>query len=369
MSSTPLATVDRSRTKRTAPRLAESERIGVVIQGPIQVNLNGHATREVVEALAKTPLRSRLFVVYAMWEDEPAVLRDTIVPLVDRVVLCKKPPRSGSCHRNYQAYAVQQGLRELERNGIAWALKTRSDLVLSTRFLALLLSRAESPEYDRVLVTNLYTRYEPFHISDIVVFSSTMNLLDWFNPASVFYEDLFSPEVQFTRVFIRRHRLDYPMTLSSYLRFLRDWIELVDFYEQELFWFKDGGSSIELYNRSRFILYDRDAGPVLTRLISVRFHRSLRQKAKGLNLLATYLLVSDAIQRYVFTVLPGFRHRHATYTVDNQGSEHTKSITNGDPVFAVEPVLERPFLPSVRGSGYFNSVSVSQESAAEVQPQ
>jgi hypothetical protein len=317
-----------------------------------------------VEALAASPLRNRLFVVYAMWADETPSLRDAIAPYVDRVVLCEKPARSGSCHRNYQAYATHQGLRELERNGITWALKTRSDLRLSDRFLELVLRRAETPGYHRVLVTNLFTRYEPFHISDIVVFSSTPNMLHWFNPAPVFYEDMFSPEVQFARLFIRGRKLAYPMTLVSYLRFLRDWIELVDFYEEGLFWFKNDHTSIRAHNRVNFVIYDREPGPVLTRLITVRFHQSLEKKVKGLNLMATRMMVSDAIQRYIFTVLPWFRYQHCGYTVDNQGKEHDKAVpTNDLPTAVVVPTVTS--LPHVGRNGNIHHIASSREDVRE----
>jgi hypothetical protein len=235
-------------------------------------------------------------------------------------------------------------LRELEKRGIQWAVKTRGDLILSDRFIERLLERTRQPDYHRLLVTNLFTRYEPYHISDLVVFSSTENLRCWFDPVPVFYEDLYSPEVQFARVFIRSRGLAYPMTLDHYFRFLRDWIELTDFYDEGLFWFKDGCRSIRTHNRINFIIYDRDAGPVLTQLMSVQFHQFLQRRSLGLNLLATGFLVADALKRYfVVTMPPPFR-RFCRYTVDNQGTEHSKPVAGASTKTAAvsEAPVEEP---------------------------
>jgi hypothetical protein len=218
----------------------------------------------------------------------------------------------------------------LQEQGITYALKSRSDLILSDRFLERLMDCASRPNYDRILVSNVYTRIEPFHISDIVIFSSTNNLRLWFSPEPVFYEDLFSPEIQFARVFIRSRGLPYALTLEHYLRFLRDWVDLVDFYDEGLFWFKDSCRRSRDHDRTNLIMYDRDAGPVLTRLVSVRFHRFLQNRTYGLNLLATSLLVADALKRYVvLTTPPVLRNRFFPmfrYTLDNKGAEHTKAL-------------------------------------------
>ncbi len=301
-------------------------RIGIAVQGPIYTDAKGNSTREVFEMLRNSPLRSRFYVVYAVWDDEThSDLLGQIAPLADKIVRCRKPERSGSCHRNYQAHATSDALAEIARQGIPFALKTRSDLVLSDRFLETLLSRAEMPGYEKILVTNLFTRVEPFHISDLAVFSTTENLRLWFAPASVFYEDAFSPEVQFARVFVRSRRLKYAMTLDGYFRFLSDWVDLVDFFEQDLRWFKDIYGSIRAHNRKNFVMLDRDGGPVLSRLLSVRFHRFLQGKAHGLTLLATIILVHDAVQRYLVLTIPKTQHWH--YTVDNKGAEHAKRIS------------------------------------------
>jgi hypothetical protein len=262
--------------------------------------------------------------VYAAWEDEKPSVLSALEPFVDKIVLCQKPARPGSCHRNFQSHATSEGLAHLNQQGIPFALKTRSDLVLSERFLHTLLGRTETSDYKKILVTNLLTRIEPFHVSDIAVFSTTENLRLWFAPAAVFYEDMFSPEVQFARTFVRARKLPYPMTLDGYLRFLAKWVDLVDFHEQELLWFKDIYGSIGAHNRNNFVMLDRDMGPVMSRLVSVRFHRFLQKRTQGLTLLATVILVHDVIQRYLLMTIPKRRWRH--YNVDSRGPEYLKDI-------------------------------------------
>lgn len=275
-------------------------KIAVIIQGPIQTNLNGYSTVDVLKSLQASVVRANLFIVCALWEDEPAKAVQEIADLVDKVVLCRKPASPGAGNRNYQREGVNQGLHAIKELGFKFVLKTRTDFLLSEKLLQRV-CRLAGEGFQKILVTNLFTRFESFHVSDMLLFSTFGNIEHWFRKGDVHYEDLYSPEVEFARVFIRSKRLRYTMRFESYLRFLRDWIELVDFRNEGLLWLKDPKVNRRGANRGLGVIHDRDSGIVFSRLVSTGFHRFLRRTRVPLPVIALWFAVADPV--WSFTVI------------------------------------------------------------------
>ena len=294
------------------------DRILLLIQGPVHTDLKGRSTFEVLEAINALPGRERLFVTYAMWRDEPDALKAKVAELVDHLTFANKPAEPGGCNRNYQAASVSAAIADVEHLGFRYALKTRSDMILSAKFLERVLAFAASGS-EKLLVTNLFTRIEAFHVSDMILCSTLENVRDYYRAALVNYEDLFSPEVQFTRVFIRTRKLPFAMRQRDYFQFLREWVELVDFDEMGLKWLKSPLTSVRQCNRVNFIVEDRDCGPVLTRLVTPRFHRFLSKTRIPLNLIAAGYLIYDDLYRTVCFTSPFARW--ITYTINSGGPE------------------------------------------------
>jgi hypothetical protein len=364
------------------PASGAAPRIALVIQGPIYEQLNGHSTLEILEFLSASPLRRHFYVVYAAWDTEAPDRLDVLRPHLDQVSLARQPERWGSGNRNLQRHGIAAALDLIEPGGFEYVLKTRSDFGLTDRLLAALVERAERG-YERVLVTNVFTRYEPFHISDMLVFSTFANVRAWYDTREVYYEDLYSPEVQFARMFVRSRQLPYPMTMLGHLEFLRDWIEVLDFGDCGLVWFKDLQISRSAFNRFNWIIYDRDSGPTLTRLIPAGYPERLRRTLIPLGVVATGLLLRDLLVRSTlvgggallerlglgvkFTTVRlasgkqlRFKwgvatKRYAYYHVDPMGSEHDMPIGGhsrrppppaqlGEPVPEMRTVLRTPLL-------------------------
>lgn len=324
-------------------------KIVVLIQGPIYTNLNGWATSDILKSLCSSKLRCRFFILCSVWEDEPTELVRELSTYADKVVRCPKPSRPGSCNRNYQRQSVICGLQSIEQLGYKYVLKTRSDILLSEKFLQGIVELADKGS-EKVLVTNMVTRYESFHISDLVVFSTFNNIKDWFDLREVYYEDVYSPEVQFSRVFIRNKKLNYTMRTEDYLAFLRDWIELKDWQEQEFVWFKrvvPGRAELRLlsdtitthkvyvffrraYNflfRATFaMVYERDSGPVVALPMSTTFHRFISTTKIPLPLIAASLAISDVVFSFILRYFPPLKSRWNYYTVDSKGKEQEKPI-------------------------------------------
>ena len=330
------------------------QRILLLMQGPVYDDVNGYSTLDALRAIAASRFRDRLHVACAVWDDEQPDAVAAIRELADVVVACRKPSDPGSGNRNMLRAGVTQGLRATAALGFRHVLKTRTDFLLSEQLLGRVVALADA-DFARVLTTNVYTRFEPFHVSDMLLFTTVENMGYWFDPRPVFYEDAFAPEVQFARVFVRNRRLAYTMRLDDYLRFLRDWIELIDFAEAGIVWFKHPRVSRRLENRSHPLLLDRDGGPILGSLIGPRFVEFLRRTRTSPLAIATLISTCDPLARvgvlgtswllervlrmrarHLSIPLPGGRtaqvkfgfagRRHSYYTVAPDGPEYARSI-------------------------------------------
>ena len=299
------------------------DKILLLIQGPVYTNLNGRNAFDVLEAIHALPGRERFYVVYSLWRDTADDLRQRVAALTDCVILADKPLEAGAANRNYQAQGVYAGLIGIQYKNLRYCLKTRSDIVLSPKFVERVLAMADSGS-EKLLVTNLFTRLEPFHISDMLVFSTTENVRCLFMPAVVHYEDLYAPEVQFARVFMRAKGLKYTMTQGDYFRFLRDWIELVDFNAMRLQWLKEPALEIKARNHARLIMEDRDCGPILTRILTTRFHQFLQKTRLPLGLIGSVMLLEDTLCRLACFYLPFIRWEG--YPVQQNTPEYTLPI-------------------------------------------
>lgn len=361
-------------------------KIAIVVQGPIHTDIEGFATVDIYKSLQVSPLRPNLYVIASVWEDEPPELVQELAWYADQVVLCRKPALAGPSHRNYQREGVSCALAAIEHQGFKYVLKTRSDIVLSEKFLHSIAQLANSG-FRQVLVTDIVTRYESFHISDMVLFSTFPNIKAWFDPREVYYQDAYSPEVQFARVFIRNKGLNYSMRFEDYLAFLRDWVELRNFHEEGLIWHRHMKVDKQVHRRINphlkgrdqvfwvdpvdvtsdkpnanpnrllpvsgiyeaakrmpphtlrvflfyllksktvfLLLYDRDCGPIMTRTMTVGFHRFLKETKIPLSYIATFLVLGDAAMSLLARKLPRWRHNYVYYTVDYKTTEHARPV-------------------------------------------
>jgi len=358
------------------------KKIAIVMQGPVHEDLDGFATVDILKFLCASELRHRFFVVCAVWEDELQTSVDVLARYADKVVLCPKPARAGAGNNNYQRQGVSCGLRAIEHLNFEYVLKTRSDIMLSETFLRGIVELADGG-FKKVLATHLVTTLESFHISDFILFSTFENIAYWFDTREVYYEDVYSPEVQFTRTFIRNKGLNYTLRLEDYFTFLRDWIDYRDFDKEGLMWAKRFKSKIvarqharlnphiygddldaatgkvereyaesrhnsftpewytgikrklplkmdklltKLFFSRQMFFYDRDCGPILSRLMSIRLYRFLTTTRISTSFIAALIISSDAMASFALRKFPPFKHRYYLYSVDPQTSEHAKPV-------------------------------------------
>lgn len=197
------------------------QRIAIIVQGPIHPR-----TREALAFLNQSTHRKRLHIILVAWSSELPEVMDDLGSFADCVIRPTPLGEPGTCHRNWQAQGVHVGLQQVA--GCTYVLKCRSDLLLSDTYLEKIVALADAG-FDGLCVLNIYTRREPFHVSDFLVFGRKPWVAAYFQTSH--YQDLFSPEVEFTRCYVRTRGLHYAHTLEDYLRFLRDEVEIIDFVQ------------------------------------------------------------------------------------------------------------------------------------------
>jgi hypothetical protein len=308
--------------------------VGILVQGPLYTTTPaGPSTLDVLQRLAACAHRRELLVALAYWDDEDHALVQAAGPLVDLLVGVRRPQRAGSGNRHLQAVGVTAGLHALAAAGVTYVIKSRTDVVLSEAFLAHVLERAAAAD-PRLVCTTLITRWEPFHLSDILVAGTRKQLHDLFDPRPTYYEDAFSPEVQFARCYVRNSGLTATMRLEDWLRFLVQHVDLVDFDDFGLVWLKRTGPiRAHWWSRSWPYLVDRDLGPLLARPVSMRAHGWLRRTRMPPLVTATALRCLDPLAELVLRAVPFDVHERLgspfhRYWVAPRTPEHSRPIAD-----------------------------------------
>lgn len=311
-------------------------RPAVLLQGPVLDAGAARSTVAVLDGINAAPSRSAFHLAFVAWDTQDAEQLRQVEKRVDQLVLARPPARAGRGNRWLQATGVQAGLSALRDDGVTHVLKSRADIALSEALLSVALEHFGSGGR-RLLVTDLWTRLEPFHLSDLVVGSTLRHVGDYFSTAPTYYEDAFSPEVQFTRSFVRHQHLRYTMRLESWLRFLVDWVELVDFAALGLRWLKHAPTTPRrVFPYGLPALVDRDAGPLLCTPVRPAFVHWLRTTSLPMPLVATLIRSADPLVEAALLALPDTARRRLDLPF------HRYTVTPGVLESMLDPLPDRP---------------------------
>jgi hypothetical protein len=143
-----------------------SDQLSIVCQGPLPSPADQVRVFREMRFAKAMGFRT----ILSTWENE--VISDDARNSFDTIVVSADPGTT-----RYNAY--RQSISSLA--GLALCsgptLKTRTDIVLTGQFLAAIASDAERRG---ILVTNVFTRIHPYHLSDMVAFSSADILRDFY---------------------------------------------------------------------------------------------------------------------------------------------------------------------------------------------
>lgn len=313
-------------------KMSCNDKILILVQGPHHRKMGKFNTIEELEFKEdRAHLRDKFYIVCALWKNEKEEIKQQLSEIVDEIIIIEPPTYKGPSNRYMQAKSVHDSLKALEDRDFKYVLKTRSDIRLSKKFLELILKRASQEAiYERLLVANVFARLEPFHLSDFVVFSTYENIQSFYNyDCLLYYSDLYSPEVEFTRAFIRNKKLPYHNRLDDSFAFIRDHVEIIDLNKFGIIWFKHPKFCVSECNIQLWFTSDRDAGPVMALLYTEWFYKFIRYVPVPFMLTSTVLLILDLILRLILVTwgrISGTSIR--SYHMDPIGPEYSKPITS-----------------------------------------
>jgi len=236
------------------PPLKNESKIAVVMQGPI---LPGDDfTRETLKLYQRTFANCQL--ILSTWEDENLALLNEIERLGVTVVTGPIPGNPGPYNVNCQIDSTLRGLMVAKQSGIRHVLKTRTDMRMTVPnipdFLVGLLRsfrlQEHLPQRERIIALDLSTRlYAPHHLSDIMMFGCTEDLLEYWStplvemisddaPRKLFgqFVNSFVPEVYLCESYLHRIGYQRQRSIASWWQSLRELFLVIDRPTLGLFW-------------------------------------------------------------------------------------------------------------------------------------
>ena len=226
----------------------------VVIQGPVV------ARRWFTERSCRLLKQQypRIQLVLSTWSDTPRDVVQRIAPLVDDLVLSKKPQLPGPANINLQIHSTQEGIRRVDASSVKYLLKSRTDLAFLDDFWLdtmkhRLLSRSGTPgdAPNPICVTSLNSYvFRLYTISDFIQFGLTNEVTEFWqieddnrsklppaqSPAE--WAQLCAAEARPCVTLAQRRLGHLNWTMKESLDLVRDRYRFVDSDRIGLFWFK-----------------------------------------------------------------------------------------------------------------------------------
>jgi hypothetical protein len=220
------------------PGQAESASIGLVVQGPVMAQLT---PMSLAATRRKFPFAT---LVLSTWDNTSPALLSACAPYVDEIVTSPVPSQPGVLNAIMQRDTTLAGLVALEKRGVQYAFKTRSDQsIVGPVDMDQLLQLARYPidgdesGRERILFCPYMSqRFKLFHLTDQLQFGRLADLLEFWrcrddsilgpmmtpSPAPFTHLALVNAEGAIMRCYLRRIDVDYELTLASYWKIFAD---------------------------------------------------------------------------------------------------------------------------------------------------
>ena len=226
----------------------------VVIQGPV-VTRRRFTERSLRLLKYQYP---RIQLVLSTWSDTSREVLQHIAPLVDDLVLSKKPQQPGPANINLQIHSTQEGLQRVDASSVKYLLKSRTDLALLDDFWLdtmkqRLLSRssASSDAPSPICVSSLNSYFfRLYTISDFIQFGPTKEVTEFWKikndtrsklppaPSPVEWAQLCAAEARPCVTLAQRQLGHLNWSMKESLDLVRHRYRFVDSDRIGLFWFK-----------------------------------------------------------------------------------------------------------------------------------
>lgn len=160
----------------------KSRKIAIVIQGPLVHHCD--FTLETVRLYKQ--LFPSCVIILSTWDDEDATTVEKIRSEKIIILLSKKPDVAGISNINYQIVSTINGIREAQKQGAEYVLKTRADQRIyapnTDEFLWSLLKcfplEQTDVQRERIIALSSNTfKYRPYSISDMFLFGGIQDMM------------------------------------------------------------------------------------------------------------------------------------------------------------------------------------------------
>lgn len=213
--------------------------IGLVVQGPVMAHLT---PMSLAATRRKFPFA---ILVLSTWNNTSPALLEACAPYVDEIVTSPLPSQPGVLNCLFQRDSTLAGLVALEKRGVKYAFKARSDQSIAgpvdmDQLLELVrrpIDGENAGERERILFCPYMSqRFKLFHLTDQLQFGGLADLLEFWRcrddsilgpmitgqSAPFTHLTLVNAEGALMRCYLRRIGVDYELTLASYWKIFAD---------------------------------------------------------------------------------------------------------------------------------------------------
>lgn len=237
----------------------------IIVQGPIK--FDSDFTLETFKHYRVIYPKATL--ILSTWKGYSDRQLNPFRSIVDVVIESEKPENIGHNNLNLQIKSTLEGLKIAKRMKIPYSIKTRTDQrIYSNSFIEYLkaitcqYSVVDSKQQERIVLVDINTsKYKLFSVSDMFQFSSTNELITFWNCVieeqenipSNFYFGMTLIEVSkhttaesyLATKYLNKLRIAYEFTIESYYKVLRDRFIVIDKESIDLFWYKYSAGEYE----------------------------------------------------------------------------------------------------------------------------
>ena len=164
----------------------EKNKFGLIIQGPISDQKDF-----LIESLKiYKKIFKNVYIVISTWENEKKYLKK-LRPLCNHIIFNKIPTNKGIANINLQTISTFNALKHLKKKKILYCLKSRTDcriynpktfIFLYNLLVTFGTGKSAKKVKNRILASSNYScKYRLYGITDILLFSTTSELIKYFD--------------------------------------------------------------------------------------------------------------------------------------------------------------------------------------------
>ena len=236
----------------------EKNKFGLVIQGPIS-----NQKDFLIESLKiYKKIFKNVYIVISTWENEKRHLKE-LKPLSNHIIFNKIPINKGIANINLQTISTFNALKHLKKKKIIYCLKSRTDcriynpktfIFLYNLLITFPLRKSVKKAKNRILACSNYScKYRLYGITDILLFSTTFELMRYFdtepfdigikkiglkNKNYIFQNNYITAESYLCAKYLYNNKIKIEWTMKHWEQMLKEIFCIFDAWSVDFYWNK-----------------------------------------------------------------------------------------------------------------------------------